>query len=168
MKMSEAYDRTKKLERMISDLQHSIKTLECQPIPDNDTYCHSIAITTLEAKRQELIDAVTELGNMDVVKHIYPIPGAMATPEDNAAQNIASKAYEQQHAVPPTAPSEKYGWTKLQLVGEMCMFSANNGRSWFGPFKCVGYFGEKAPPYQASGNGFWPLAKWFDGIERID
>lgn len=66
MKMSEAYDRTKKLERMISDLQHSIKTLEFQPIPDDNSYCHSLAITTLEAKRKELIEAVTELGNMEV------------------------------------------------------------------------------------------------------
>lgn len=159
MKMSEAYDRTKKLERMISDLQHSIKSLEHRAIPDNNTYCHSIAITTLEAKRQELIEAVTELGNMEVQFS----PTAFVNPllkEDNAAQNIAAK--EQQHGFP--APSEKYGWTGLQLLNELCMFSNNNGRSWHGPFKCIGYFEDKIPPYQAIGNGFWPLAKWYDGI----
>lgn len=164
MKMSEAYDRTKKLESMIADYGVAISILKTTPYPMDGKYSLSCPIVTLEEKRKELIEAVTELGNMDVVAP--PTPGAVATPEDNAAQNIASKAYELQHVVAPTAPSEKYGWTKLQLLGELCLFSANNGRTWCGPFKCIGYFGEKVPPYQASGNGFWPLAKWFDGIEK--
>ena len=136
MKMSEAYDRTKKLERMISDLQHSIKTLECQPIPDNNTYCHSIAITTLEAKRQELIEAVAELGNMDVVKLPEMGSGGVSTPKDNqAAQNIGSNSYEQQHGVSPLK-APPFG---KELVGKQCLFS-NDGKHWTNnPMECDNY-----------------------------
>lgn len=72
MKMSEAYDRTKKLERMIADYGIAINILKAEPKGlhgrEREPFDLSCPITTLEAKRQELIEAVTELGNMDVVK----------------------------------------------------------------------------------------------------
>lgn len=157
MKMSEAYDRIKKLERMIAEIDEATATLK-RPILNTvvSSVGYGTALEALAERRDELVKAVTELGNMNVVEP--PTPPAVATPEDYARVPPPSQ-------MQAPAPNEKYGWTGLQLVGEMCLFS-NDGKTWLhGPFRCVGYFEERSPPYQASFSGFWSYAKWYDGIE---
>lgn len=75
MKMSEAYDRTKKLESMIADYGVAISILKTTPYPMDGKYSLSCPIVTLEEKRKELIEAVTALGNMEVVEPPTPPAG---------------------------------------------------------------------------------------------